>query len=123
MSACPDTHRHGATRTCYVKHGCRCDGCIGRNRNYEQQRRAEVAAARKANAYTKPGVTTSQALVEVTLSARDAEMLATCIDERAKRIALASRNAGVQAPILRTRAHSMHDLAQQLQHAAEQIRR
>lgn len=121
--SCPATHKHGSTRTCYVRHACRCEACIARNRKYESDRKAEVLAARKANAYTKPEVTTSRALVEISLSARDAAMVADVLAERAERVALASRNAGVQAPILRNRAQSIHLFARQLQDAAERIRR
>lgn len=120
---CPPEHKHGATRTCYVRHTCRCTACIDRNRQYEAQRKAEVAAARKAAAYTRPVIDASRTLVEISVSAKDAEMLAVAVATRAQMVEHAAGTAGVQAPILRSRATEMRALAKQLHTAAERIRR
>ncbi|WAC65157.1 hypothetical protein OVA14_07085 [Agrococcus sp. SL85] len=39
---CPDDHKHDETRTCYARHGCRCDACRARTAG-------ESRAHRRAN--------------------------------------------------------------------------
>lgn len=36
---CSPTHKHGANRTCYTKHGCDCRACRAANREYQQRER------------------------------------------------------------------------------------
>lgn len=38
---CPQEHKHDETRTCYVAHKCRCDGCTEGSRASEEKRRRQ----------------------------------------------------------------------------------
>src|SRR5690606_14308125 len=41
---CPKEHKHGATGTCYQKHGCRCADCRGHRARSERERARRAKA-------------------------------------------------------------------------------
>lgn len=45
---CPDDHPHGTTGTCFRKHDCRCDSCVGAQRaRMETQKRKQRDATQR----------------------------------------------------------------------------
>lgn len=43
---CPTDHKHGTTRTCYIRHGCRCRPCLDYAAHLAAQRRRNKAYGR-----------------------------------------------------------------------------
>ncbi|MBO1770467.1 hypothetical protein [Agrococcus sp. TF02-05] len=122
VKTCPKSHRHDDSTTCYTTHGCRCQRCRDGRALYVADRDAYYATRTKRAAAVQrrvePKVRRSPSTVDVTLTPRDALMLAEALEERAVRIHRAAATSGVQAPILRSTAARIHHLAQQVHAAA-----
>lgn len=52
---CPPDHRHGASRSCYIKHRCRCADCRAYGAELERNRRRLQAYGRPTNELVSAG--------------------------------------------------------------------